>query len=151
MQKRAKVLKIHSQKTDYVFFSKRQALSRAVVVNSNISRGKYLARGRAWFEARSGADPLTDRVTEEKRPNTSVSTREQSKKHPTHAQANICRRAEQPQWNRDDADEDEDDQLWTLVAGKKPTGKKAVIYVGNLKVGAKANEVAEYCNPLLFR
>ena len=33
-------------------FSKRQALSRAVVVNSNMSRGKYLARGRAWFEAR---------------------------------------------------------------------------------------------------
>ena len=27
-----------------VIFSKRQALSRAVVVNSNISRGKYLAR-----------------------------------------------------------------------------------------------------------
>ena len=27
-----------------VIFSKRQALSRAVVVNSNMSRGKYLAR-----------------------------------------------------------------------------------------------------------
>ena len=95
-------------------------------------------------QRRSGADPLTDRITEQKRPTTSVSTDEQSKKHPTHAQANICRRAEQPQWNRDDADEDEDDQLWTLVAGKKPTGKKAVFYVGNLKVGAKDNEVAEY-------
>ena len=27
-----------------VIFSKRQALSRAAVVNSNVSRGKYLAR-----------------------------------------------------------------------------------------------------------
>ena len=43
MQKRAKVLKIHSKKTDCIF-SKRQALSRAVVVNSNMSGGKYLAR-----------------------------------------------------------------------------------------------------------
>ena len=36
-----------------VIFSKRQALSRAVVVNSNMSRGKYLARpGSRLAEAR---------------------------------------------------------------------------------------------------
>ena len=35
-----------------VIFSKRQALSRAVVVNSNISRGKYLPAEGAWFELR---------------------------------------------------------------------------------------------------
>ena len=104
-------------------------------------------------QRRSGAGSLTDRVTEQKPPTTSVSTHEQSKKHPTHAQANSRRRAEQPQWNGDD--EDEDDQLWTLVAGKKPSGKKAVIYVGNLKVGAQGNEVAEYvkrrCEKLRIR
>ena len=55
MRKRAKILKIISKKTDLVvIFSKRQALSRAVVVNSNMSRGKYRSSaGRAWFEASS--------------------------------------------------------------------------------------------------
>ena len=95
-------------------------------------------RQRKW-----GADPLTDRVTEQKRPTTSVSGHEQTKRHPTRVQANTCWQTERPQWNTDDGDEDEDDQLSTLaiVAGKYPTGKKAVIYVGNLKIGAKDNEV----------
>ena len=39
--------------------------------------------------------------------------------------------------------------------GKKPTGKKAAIYVGNLKIGAKDNEVTEYikrrCEKLCIR
>ena len=29
--------------------------------------------------------------------------------------------------------DEDDDELWTLVAGSKPIGKKAVVYVGNLK------------------
>ena len=106
-------------------------------------------------QRRSSADPLTDQVTEQKRTTPIVSGHEKTKRHPTRAQANTCRRAEQPQWNTDDGDEDEDDQLWTLVAGKKPTGKKAVIYVGNLKIGAKDNEVTEYikrrCEKLCIR
>ena len=108
-------------------------------------------------QRRSSADPLTDQVTEQKRTTTIVPGHEKPKRHPTRAQANTCRRAEQPQWNTDDGDEDEDDQLcsWTLVAGKKPTGKKAVIYVGNLKIGAKDNEVTEYikwrCEKLCIR
>ena len=106
-------------------------------------------------QRRSSADPLTDQVTEQRRTTPIVSSPEKTKRHPTRAQANTCRRAEQPQWNRDDGDEDEDDQLWTLVAGKKPTGKKAVIYVGNLKIGAKDNEVTEYikrrCEKLCIR
>ena len=85
-------------------------------------------------QRRSSADPLTDQVTEQKRTTPIVSSHEKTQRHPTRAQANTCRRAEQPQWNTDDGDEDEDHQLWTLVAGKKPTGKKAVIYVGNLKI-----------------
>ena len=106
-------------------------------------------------QRRSSADPLTDQVTEQKRTTPIVSSHEKTQRHPTRAQANTCRRAEQPQWNTDDGDEDEDDQLWTLVAGKKPTGKKAVIYVGNLKIGAKDNEVTEYikrrCEKLCIR
>ena len=42
------------------------------------------------------------------------------------------------------SDDEDDDELWTLVAGNKPTGKKAVVYIGNLKLGAKENEVREY-------
>ena len=42
------------------------------------------------------------------------------------------------------SDDEDDDALWTLVAGTKPTGKKAVVYIGNLKLGAKENEVREY-------
>ena len=106
-------------------------------------------------QRRSSADPLTDQVTEQKRTTPIVSSHEKTQRHPTRAQANTCRRAEQPQWNTDDGDEDEDDQLWTLVAGKKPTGKKAVIYLGNLKIGAKDNEVTEYikrrCEKLCIR
>ena len=106
-------------------------------------------------QRRSSADPLTDQVTEQKRTTPIVSSHEKTQRHPTRAQANTCRRAEQPQWNTDDGDEDEDDQLWTLIAGKKPTGKKAVIYVGNLKIGAKDNEVTEYikrrCEKLCIR
>ena len=89
-------------------------------------------------QRRSGAASLTDRVTEQERPTTSVSIHEQTKQQPTQAHANIGRQAEQLQWNRDDADGDED-ELWALVTGKKLTGKKAVMYVGNLKIGA--NEV----------
>ena len=106
-------------------------------------------------QRRSSADPLTDQVTEQKRTTPIVSSHEKRQRHPTRAQANTCRRAEQPQWNTEDGDKDEDDQLWTLVAGKKPTGKKAVIYVGNLKIGAKDNEVTEYikrrCEKLCIR
>ena len=40
--------------------------------------------------------------------------------------------------------DEDDDELWTLVAGSKPTGKKAVVYVGNLKIGAKEDEVREF-------
>ena len=40
--------------------------------------------------------------------------------------------------------DEDDDELWTLVAGSKPTGKKAVVYVGNLKRGAKEDEVREF-------
>ena len=42
------------------------------------------------------------------------------------------------------ANDKDDDELWTLVAGSKPTGKKAVVYVGNLKKGAKEDEVREF-------
>ena len=113
------------------------------------------AQSNPGRQRRSSADPLTDQVTEQKRTTTIVSSHGKTKRHPSRAQANTCRRAEQPQWNTDDGDEDEDDQLWTLVAGKKPTGKKAVIYVGNLKIGAKDNEVTEYikrrCEKLCIR
>ena len=106
-------------------------------------------------QRRSSADHLTDQVTEPKRTTTIVSSHEKTQRHPTRAQGNTRRRAEQPQWNTDNGDEDEDDQLWTLVAGKKPTGKKAVIYVGNLKIGAKDNKVTEYikrrCEKLCIR
>ena len=49
--------------------------------------------------------------------------------------------ANHPPSNTNDED---DDELWTLVAGSKPTGKKAVVYVGNLKIGAKEDEVREF-------
>ena len=42
------------------------------------------------------------------------------------------------------SDDEDDDELWTLVVGNKPTGKNAVVYIGNLKLGAKENEVREY-------
>ena len=135
----------------------RDTLTAHAETNAYTAAATYseATQSNPWRQRRSSADPLTDQVTEQKRTTPIVSCHEKTKRHPTRAQANTCRRAEQPQWNTDDGDEDEDDQLWTLVAGKKPTGKKAVIYVGNLKIGAKDNEVTEYikrrCEKLCIR
>ena len=40
-------------------------------------------------------------------------------------------------------DDEDDDAVWTLVAGHKPVGEKSVVYIANLKLGAKENEVWE--------
>ena len=127
------------------------AETNAYTVAATYSEATQSNPGR---QRRSSADLLTDQVTEQKRTPTNVSSHEKMKRHPTRTQVNTCRRAEQPQWNTDDGDEDEDGQFWTLVNGKKPMGKKAVIYVGNLKIGAK-DEVTEYikrrCEKLCLR
>ena len=135
----------------------RDTLTAHVETNAYTAAATYseATQSNSGRQRRSSADPLTDQVTEQKLTTPIVFSHEKTQRHPIRAQANTRRRAEQPQWNTDDGDEDEDDQLWTLVAGKKPTGKKAVIYVGNLKIGAKDNEVTEYikrrCEKLCVR
>ena len=52
------------------------------------------------------------------------------------------RRQQEPQWDAPDDDE----ALWTLVSEKKPTEKKAVLYLGNLKPGVKESEIIDYVN-----
>ena len=46
-----------------VIFSKRQALSRAVVVNSNMSRGKYLAREGPGSRLRNNVNTVSSQHT----------------------------------------------------------------------------------------
>ena len=52
------------------------------------------------------------------------------------------RRQQEPQWDAPDDDE----ALWTLVSEKKPTEKKAVLYLGKLKPGVKESEIIDYVN-----
>ena len=52
------------------------------------------------------------------------------------------RRRREPQWDAPDDDEG----LWTLVSEKKPTEKKAVLYLGKLKPGVKESEIIDYVN-----
>ena len=52
------------------------------------------------------------------------------------------RRRQDPQWDAPDDDEG----LWTLVSEKKPTEKKAVLYLGKLKPGVKESEIIDYVN-----
>ena len=52
------------------------------------------------------------------------------------------RRRQEPQWDAPDDDEG----LWTLVSEKKPTEKKAVLYLGKLKPGVKESEIIDHVN-----
>ena len=59
------------------------------------------------------------------------------------ARPNVQRRRQQePQWDAPDDDEG----LWTLVSEKKPSEKKAVLYLGKLKPGVKESEIIDYVN-----
>ena len=39
-----------------------------------------------------------------------------------------------------DDDDDDDDELWSLMLKAKPTGRKSVLYIGNLEENAKSSE-----------
>ena len=73
----------------------------------------------------------------------SVSTASQRKKSAT-APSSTKSALPKPHAVKPIAPDDDDDELWSLVLKAKPTGRKSVLYIGNLEENASEEKLREY-------